>query len=145
MENQKFKPTIRTLANKALSSLLLLPGIFFAIRFLLMTGIHIGIMIPLFFFCILWAIYLFNLLLYPFLTELAISDTGITYSQPFFSVFCDWGSITEVIYTTKHLELIYNQNARVKDIFIVKNIIPQKKYTTSLFRKRVYSKEELDL
>ncbi len=141
LENQIFKPTRRSMTNKALSSFFMLLGVFFAIRFLLMPEIYFGIKILLFLFCILWAIYLLFFVLYPLLSELIISDSGITYSQPFFSVFCDWNSITEVIYTQNHLELIFNQNAKVKDIFIVNKIIPQKNIPLHFFVNEFTRKE----
>ena len=141
MENQKFKPTIRSITNKVLSSLFMLLGVSLTIWFLIIPDIHIVIKVILFLFCILWATYLIFFVLYPFLSELTISDSGISYSQPFFSVFCDWNSIAEVIYTPQRLELIFNQNATVKDIFLIKKIIPQKNIPLHFFVNEFTRKE----
>lgn len=77
-----------------------------------------------------------------FMTHLTISKPGIRYSQPFFSVFCEWRDIIGFRYTNATLELIFNENAVIKQTFFSKIFTSPKTILLHFFVKEFDKKED---
>lgn len=136
--NRIFRPTFTTMLTFFLGhlmgwiGLLLIIWLFFNSSNILEKIVSILFVIP----------YIFVIsitIIYPIRAQLCISDTGITYQHPYFTIFCSWSDIQAIEPTYDGLILRYNEMLlQYKSSYIRKNLnntIPISNFVKS-YRKR---------
>jgi len=137
----KFKPTFNVLLNKLFGGGILLLGVIFITWLLFSPKIRVEVKVLLTVMLFPSLYYFIDDVLYSYSAYLIVSNLGIKYSEPYFSVTCDWNDITGIVYTNTHLELMYNKNARINQFTIIKKLSSTKNVPLHNFIKEFRKKE----
>lgn len=83
--------------------------------------------------CLFYGVYFFA---FPLFTRLEVSDSGVSYFQPLYSVFCEWKDLSGLRITQDHLYLAFNDNAKVNGSILEKIFVGRQSVPLEIFVNR---------
>jgi hypothetical protein len=90
------------------------------------------------FFCLVLGVYC---LIFPIVLRLKFFSWGIIYTQPLYSVSCEWKNLSGIYLTPDELYIFYDQQVLEKASYIQKAFIGQRRIPLHLFVHKFYKAE----
>jgi hypothetical protein len=90
------------------------------------------------FYCLFIGVYC---LAFPIVLRLKLFSWGIIYTQPLYSVSCEWKNLSGIYLTPDELYIFYNQQALGKASYIKRMLIGQRRIPLHLFVRKFYKAE----
>lgn len=128
-----FRPQVKKMGIYFLGSFIMLLGEAMLIWVLLSTKVtaEMKFFLCIFFFlCLFYCVYFF---LFPLSTCLGISESGITFSQPLYLVFCEWKNLSGIRFTKDCLYINFNKSAKVNNSIVEKILIGRQRIPLEIF------------
>lgn len=136
LKTRTYKPQIKKMGIYFLGSCIMLFGevmlvwILFSPRVSLEMKLFLGVFTLL---CLFYGVYFFA---FPLFTRLEVSDSGVSYFQPLYSVFCEWKDLSGVIFTKDHLFLTFSKHVKVNDSIFARILIGRRRIPLEIFVNR---------
>jgi hypothetical protein len=119
----------------ALCEILIIPRLISSPASILIKSIVILIA----FWCLFFGVYF---LVFPIVLRLKVSSWGIIYTQPLYSVSCEWKNLSGILINPDELYIFYDQQALVKAGYIQRMLIGQRRIPLHLFIRKFYKAQD---
>jgi len=133
---QTFKPQIKKMGIYFLVSCMMLLGDVMLVWILFSPKVSLEMKLLLGVFSLLCLFYGFYFFAFPLFTRLEISNSGVSYFQPLYSVFCEWKDLSGVRFTKDHLYLTFSEHVKVNDSIFERILIGRRRIPLEIFVNR---------